>query len=37
MRRMDRYKDEQTQTEKRSEKNRDLYQNTNKYTNYPTA
>ena len=33
MRRMDRYKDEQTQTEKRSEKNRDLYQNTNKYTN----
>ena len=33
MRRMDRYKDEHSQTEKRSEKNRDLYQNTNKYTN----
>ena len=33
MRRMDRYKDEQIQIEKRSEKNRDLYQNTNKYTN----
>lgn len=33
MRRMDRYKDEETPTEKRSEKNRDLYQNTNKYTN----
>ena len=33
MRRMDRYKDENIQTEKRSEKNKDLYQNTNKYTN----
>lgn len=33
MRRMDRYKDEETQTSKRSEKNKDLYQNTNKYTN----
>ena len=33
MRRMDRYKDEHSQTAKRSEKNKDLYQNTNKYTN----
>ena len=33
MRRMDRYKDDISQQEKRSEKNKDLYQNTNKYTN----
>ena len=33
MRRMDRYKDNISQQEKRSEKNKDLYQNTNKYTN----
>jgi hypothetical protein len=30
---MDRYKDDISQQEKRSEKNKDLYQNTNKYTN----
>ena len=33
MRRMDRYKEELAPREKRSEKNKDLYQNTNKYTN----
>ena len=33
MRRMDRYKDDISQQEKRSEKNKDLYQNTKKYTN----
>ena len=33
MRRMDRYKDDISQQEKRSEKNKNLYQNTNKYTN----
>ncbi len=33
MRRMDRYKDDVSLQEKRFEKNKDLYQNTNKYTN----
>ena len=33
MRRMDRYKEESTPRAKRSEINKDLYQNTNKYTN----
>lgn len=33
MRRMDRYKEDVSLQEKRSEKNKDLYQNTNKYTN----
>lgn len=33
MRRMDRYKEENTIRESRSEKNKELYQNSNKYTN----
>ncbi len=33
MRRMDRYKDENTTTEKRFDKNKELYQDTTKYTN----